>query len=193
MHRRTLIALLPLALIACSSARTYKVADLPRLVLQKDEAPVGTTLDASSSGTETLEEFAEDDTVKKKGLQDAGFVRAQFQLFITDTLVGRGSKGVLANSVALLFGDAEGAGAGITIIKDAIARDGEDLRALGPPALGEEAFALSGTLQPGLPPGYAFLWRRSNVVLGLVVAGDIAGLNENAARDLAAVMDGHAG
>lgn len=192
MHRRALIALLPLALVACSSARTYTLEDLPRLVLQKDEAPAGTTLDSSSSGTETLEEFAEDDAVKEKGLREAGFVRAQFQLFITEDIVGRGNKGILANSIALLFASADGAGVGITLIKDAIERDGEDLRALGLPALGDEAFALAGTLQPGLPPGYAFLWRRENVVLGLVLAGDIAGLNENAARDLAAVMDRHA-
>lgn len=193
MHRRTLITLLlPLALVACSSPRTYTVNDLSRLVLQAGEAPKGTELDQSSSGSEDLEEFAEKDEVKKRGLRDAGFVRAQFHFFISEGLVGRDGTGVLANSIALLFRDAVGAGRGVIVVKEAIERDGRDIRELGPPALGEDAFALAGTLQPGLPPGYAFLWRRENVVLGLVVAGNIAGISENAARELAAVMDAHA-
>jgi hypothetical protein len=194
MHRRTLLIPLvfALALGACSSTRTYTVEDLGRLVLQRDEAPRGTSLDASSSGLEDLDELAEDDEVKKRGLQEAGFIRGRFQLFITDETVGEGSKGVLASSFALLFETADGAHRGMSVFKDAIERDGTDLRELGPPGAGEEGFTLVGKLQPGLPPGYAFLWRHSNVILGLIAAGDIAGLNENAARDLVQVMDRHA-
>lgn len=192
MHRRTLLIFLPLTLVACSSAQTFTEDDLGRLVLQRDEAPVGTSLDASSSGTEDLKELAEDDARKERGLRAAGFEVGRFQLFITDEVVGRGNKGILANSFALLFRTPDGASRGLQVFKEAIERDGKDLRELGAVPVGEEGFALVGTLEPGLPPGYAFLWRRSNVVLGLIAAGDIAGLNENAARDLVEVMDGHA-
>jgi hypothetical protein len=124
MHRRTLLIPLvfALALGACSSTRTYTVEDLGRLVLQRDEAPRGTSLDASSSGLEDLDELAEDDEVKKRGLQEAGFIRGRFQLFITDETVGEGSKGVLASSFALLFETADGAHRGMSVFKDAIER-----------------------------------------------------------------------
>lgn len=194
MHRRTLLIFLvvSLALVACSSPRTYTADDLADLVLQRDEAPVGTSVDAASSGVESLDELAEDDLVKRKGLKEAGFITSRFQLFITDDVVGEGAKGLLASSFALLFENADGAHRGLGVFKDAIERDGSDLRELGPPAAGEEGFTIVGKLQPGLPPGYAFMWRRNNVLLGLIAAGDIAGLNENAARELVLVMDGHA-
>lgn len=188
-----LFSALALALSACGE-QSFTERDLSRLVLQKHEAPVGTELVQNSSGPQSLDEYARNDEQKKIAMADAGFVSSYFNFFLspktfTSTDFSEASaEGAIADSFVMLFATVEGATQGLQILEDTIHRDGAGLEDRSADGLGDEAFAVKGTIQRGLPPGFLFAWRVGNAVFGLIAAGAPGAINENAARRLADVM-----
>jgi hypothetical protein len=162
-------------------------ADLTRFLLEDADAPVGTQLDASSSGAQTLEQYAEDDAAKKQALADAGFETSFFRVFVSTEALAR-RKGAIAISFAILFREPDGARAGLRIIRESVERDGGGLSPRPAEGLGDDAFALAGTLEVGLLPGFLYAWRRGNLALGLIAAGPAGIIDESAARALAERM-----
>jgi hypothetical protein len=152
---------------------------------------------ADSSGARDLDQVAAGDQQKRQELADAGFISSYFALFVDPTLFGPGNRvtghGSLADSFVLLFRLPAGASKGLRSIERAVRRDGSDLTVRPSGGLGDEAFALAGTLQRGLPAGFLFAWRRGNAVFGLIAAGPPGRIDENRARALADRMAARAG
>lgn len=190
MRRAAALALALLAACGGGGEPTFTVDDLPRLVLREDDAPVGTQLEATASGFQTLEEYAEDEA-EEAALASAGFRGAQIAFFLDPKVLGSGG-GTLAVSFALLFDDADGARAGLDVVRDDLVADGEDLTERPAPGLGDGAFGYYGDLSPGRPPGYAFVWRVGNAVLAVVGAAPDGAVNEGAVLTLANAVDARA-
>ena len=190
MRRRSLIALLAALTARGSGEPVFEVTDLPRLVLQKEEAPKGTTLLDDSSGYRSIEVFAEDDQ-EQTDLLVAGFVSSYVNTFLAPELFGEhrlNPAASLAVSYAILFDDAGAAERGIEVVKQDLLRDGTDLIGREAPPFGSDGFGLYGDLQAGRPPGFAFVWRIGNVVQALVAAGARGAIREEAALTLARAM-----
>lgn len=183
-----------LALVACTGGQAdppdFTEEDLPRLVLLREEAPVGTTLVDASSGPVTVEAISEDDA-EEAAYRAAGFVAGYLTFFFNEDLRGDDALNPDASeavSFALLFDDAEGAGEGLRILEADVRRDGSGLDERPTSGFGDEAYIVYGVLDRGEPPGFLFAWRVANVVQVLVASGARDAIREDSARELAGVM-----
>jgi hypothetical protein len=154
-------------------------------VLPAEDAPKDTRL--SDGGYLTLERFAEDEA-EARALDGAGFQSAYWHLFFDPELYEEdrlNPERSLAVSYAVLFDPPENAARGLEAIEADIRADGESLEEFPSDGLGEESFALYGTLDPAEPPGIVYAWRIGNVVQIFVALGAPGAIDPQAARVLA--------
>lgn len=190
----TPILLVLLLLVSCSSERLYARADLPKIVLQPEEAPEGTEYDEDSSGFQTLEQYVENNEDKRRRFAEAGFQTSYFAQFFDPAFfhpAAEGSAG-LALSFAMLFESPEGAGRGLRALQRSVQEEGVDLQDRPAPKIGEESFAVQGVLDKdtaGRPSGVLIAWRRANAVFGVAGLGEKDAIGEPAVRQLAELVD----
>lgn len=189
---RSASALLTAALLipACSpKAPIFTPDQLARLVIQKDEAPEGTTLDAESSGPQTLDEYVEDDAAKRKLFADAGFKTSHFNLFLNPQRTSNTSSAqTFAVSFGMLFGTEAGALQGLTALETSLRAEGQDLKDRPATGLGKQSFGMVGIIDRrlrGTPFGYAYAWSTGNALFGVIVAGPQDTVSEAGALELA--------
>ena len=188
--RRSLIVL-SLVLAACSSGEPiFQKTDLPRLVLQTNQAPVRTRLDVSQSGERALAR-ASNSALLRQRLKAAGFITGYLNQFVSPELFTDPVKGSLAISFGWLFGSPAGATEGLRALETDLRSRSSTLDQVSARGLGSQSFAFFGDIAPrGLPGGFFYAWRVGNGVFGLVAAGPEGGtfIYENAARALADEM-----
>jgi len=159
---------------ACSSdPPVFTPADLPRVVLQADDAPAGTRMVADASGERDLDAFARDGA-ERDGLEQDGFVLGYVVLFAPeawfDPNVHVGSDAVSVQVVAGLFEAPEGAASSLRrYLGDLRDRQIESAEDLTVPDLGDEAYGLRGVAPADGSPLLVYLWRVRNLIL--VVSG----------------------
>lgn len=190
----TCVLLVLLTMVSCSSERRYQRAELPKIVMQPDEAPEGTEFDEDSSGFQTLEQYVENNDAKKRRFEAAGFQTSYFTQFFDPTFFHPASKNSsgIAISFAMLFESPEGAGRGLRALQTSLHEEGEDLQDRPAPGIGEESFALHGILDkdaPQKPSGVLIAWRRANAVFGVTGLGEKDTVGEPAVRQLAELVD----
>jgi hypothetical protein len=180
-------------------SRDYSREDLPLIVLQPDDAPVGTTYVDGESDYFTAEMIWRDpdeqdviDAVNAAGFQDA-FIASFFDPRLYELEDRLNPEGSLAFSYAVRFRTPAGAAEGLRVIKNNVSGDAGDLDERPTDGFGPDAFVLHGELDPDQPPGFLFAWRVGNVVQALVAVGARDAIREEAARTLAQRMLVYAG
>ncbi len=148
-----------LLLAGCGgSSRSFVEDDLPNLVLKSTESPAGTNYAAQASGAGALEK-EQDGAQTVAALKPFGFQADYASMFF--------GEGHFAESIAILFDDAEGAGKALASLERLF---GSDVSSIDTAGLGEESWGLAGVFFPKAPPGVFYGWRRGNVLLLLNVS-----------------------
>jgi hypothetical protein len=189
-------AVVGLALVACSGGgNLFEEDDLPRIVLQADEAPEGTRKVAGRGGAQDLETFATS-AAERAALVADGFVRGHVAYFAPETYFAttRPSDEELAAAISVqviagLFEAVDGAASALDRYVDDLSTrqvPGAATERWG--GLGQEAFRLEGRASDGSSV-IAYLWRVENLVL--VVAGS-GRIEDRLVLDLARTVDARA-
>jgi hypothetical protein len=172
-----------------SSSANLRRADLDAIVLSASDAPSGTRYVEEVSGYQDIQTFAID-ADELNALREDGFVVGHLAWFIPenhDSLSEPLSNDdVLIQGITGLFAAPDGADAALRRFLDNLRN--EQLathRDLDASALGDEAFALEGTVPSGAPV-VAFLLRRANLVLAVAGQGDV---DVDLLRGMAEVLD----
>ncbi len=176
--RRSLVLALAIgaALGACSGGGGFTEEDLPRIVLQADEAPEATARAAQVSGAQPLEDFARD-AAELEALRADGF-RAAYVAYFPPTSFFEQEEApddpIALQAIAVLFEGPDGASSTMNRfagdVRDRQLRDATDLPAEG---LGEESFGLQGRAASDGSPLVAYIWRVRNLVLVLSGSGPL--------------------
>ena len=185
MHigRSSVLPALPLVLLfavsaSCGGGREeITPEDLPRIVLQADEAPPGTAKAPQVGGAQDLDAFARDATERDALVADGfvgGYVTyfAPTEFFDPQAEVGRES--VSVQVIAGLFAEPDGASSSLDrFLDDLRDRQLSDSAAITPPDLGEEAYGLEGTAASDGSPMLLYAWRVENLILVTVGSGPV--------------------
>ena len=160
---------------ACASSEdAFEREDLPAIVLQADEAPVGTRKVADAGGEQDLDAFARDAT-ERAALVEDGFLSGYVVYFAPEAWFEPGEfvdDGPVAfQAIAGLFRDADGASSSLRrYLGDLRTRQIQDAVTLEAAVdVGEESFGLRGRAPADGSPLLVYLFRVRNLVL--VVSG----------------------
>jgi hypothetical protein len=183
--RGGVVAVGVLAVAGFGGASQFGKRDLGKLILTKQEAPMGTRLDPRNVGIGFLErEGGNGDFFRL--LRPHGFVADAGSEFYGSP------KGIAyAESLAFLFKSSQGASTALAALHRAIGQLGAGVKDVAPSHLGAESWTVSGTFAPKSPPGYFSMWRVQNVVLAFTMSGRPAVVTERLVRSYAAKLDGH--
>jgi hypothetical protein len=177
-----------LLLAGCRGEPMFTPADLPRIVLQEDEAPAGTRR-SSLSGASDLDGFARDER-ERDALQKDRFVAGYVAYFPPESYFLRqaGSPDdVSFQAIAGLFEAEDGASASLRrYVQDLRARQMRDASDVPSVGLGEESFGLFGSAAVDGSPLLIYAWRVRNLVLVLAASGPV---ERSDALALARTMD----
>ena len=166
-----------------SGSPTFGVDDLQRLVLSRSEGPQGLV---ARSGPNALEREGEDSRSQLRELRRFGFEADYGSMYFPRD---RGSDVQYAESIAMLFGNGDGAARGLAFLETTQREQGRGVEDLSAEGLGDEGWGLRGRFFPGAPPTYFYAWRVGNAVLVFAIAGGPAVVSEREARLFADEMD----
>jgi hypothetical protein len=151
--------------------------DLPRIVLQANEAPPGTAKAAQVGGAQDLDAFARD-AAEREALVADGFVQGYVVYFAPseffDPQVDVGPEAVSVQVIAGLFEESDGAASSLArFLDDLRNRQLSGSADVAPPTLGDEAFGLEGAAASDGSPMLLYAWRVENLILVTAASGPI--------------------
>lgn len=177
----------------------FDEADIAAIILQAADAPAGTQHQPNDSGSQTIDEIA-DDANERTILADAGFRAAHQASFITPALLtANDPSDITANArligaVAIALRDTAGATKVLEEFRKDFNADAQGAASLSASGVGDTGLAYSFTALDKDTPlgGFTFIWRRGNAVLAIIAAGVPGAATEAETRSLATTMDGRA-
>lgn len=183
------------------SSAVFDEADIAAIILQATDAPAGTQHQPDDSGSQTVDDIA-DDANEKTLLTDAGFTAAHQASFVTPALltaddpseVPAGAR--LIGAVAIGLRDAAGATRILDEFRKDFTADAQGVGTLsaqgGVP--GDTGYAYSfSALDTDTPlGGFTIIWRHGNGVFAIIAAGVPGAATEAETLSLAATMNGRA-
>ena len=161
--------------------------DLPRIVLQANEAPPGTAKAAQVGGAQDLDAFARD-AAERDALVADGFVQGYVVYFAPseffDPQAEAGPDAVSIQVIAGLFDEADGAASSLArFLDDLRNRQLSGSAEVPPPTLGDEAFGLEGAAASDGSSTLLYAWRVENLILVTVGSGPIEAAELEAAAE----------
>jgi hypothetical protein len=148
-----------------------------QLVLQRGDAPAGTTYQKTGSGPQTLDALVRGDkdaTKEKALLQQAGFRTSYLSIFTALQLPDTVKQGQIAQSYAAIFPTPAAARAAATRMADSVSGTGTNVVRIPTSGLPADAVALQADLTTISGHSYLYVWTTHNAVSVLINAGGSA-------------------